>query len=81
MRPVLMVGLLGVVPLVASAQVPPDSTRDSIYALPSVTVTVTRGSALLDQVPMAVSVIDRRIRGDSRLDLTLEDALAGVPGV
>lgn len=81
MRPVLVVGVFWVVPLVVSAQVSPDSTRDSVYALPGLTVTVTRGNALLDQIPMAVSVIDRGGRGRSRLDLTLEDALAGVPGV
>lgn len=80
MRPVLGVILSSVLPLAIQAQVR-DSAPDSVYALPSVTVTVTRGDARLDQVPMAVSVVDRNGRGRSRLDLTLEDALAGIPGV
>ncbi|MEP7325556.1 MAG: TonB-dependent receptor, partial [Gemmatimonadota bacterium] len=60
---------------------PRDSAQDSAFALPPVTVTVTRGSASLDLVPMAVSVVDRRDRGRARADLTMEDALSGIPGV
>ncbi|MEO8200751.1 MAG: TonB-dependent receptor [Gemmatimonadota bacterium] len=67
----------------AWGQVPvrPDSTRDSVVALPPINVTVMRGTSALQESPLAVTVVDRETLGHSRQDLTLEDILAGIPGV
>jgi iron complex outermembrane receptor protein len=59
----------------------PDSARDSAFALPPITVSVTRGGADLNTAPFALSVLSRAILGKARQDLTMEDVLVGIPGV
>ena len=54
---------------------------DSAFALPPITVHVTRAPADLNTVPLAMSVVNRATLGQARQDLTIEDVLAGIPGV
>ncbi|MEO8293950.1 MAG: TonB-dependent receptor [Gemmatimonadota bacterium] len=59
----------------------PDSTRDSVVALPPIEITVTRGTVPVNQAPLAISVMDRATLGPARQDLTLQDVLSGIPGL
>lgn len=69
------------VPAWSQEPVRPDSARDSAFALPPITVNVTRGTVPLNTTPLAVSVVDRESLGRARQDLTIEDVVAGIPGV
>jgi iron complex outermembrane receptor protein len=65
----------------AQEPVRPDSARDSAFALPPITVNVTRSTSALETAPLAISVLDRAALGRARQDLTMEDVLSGIPGV
>jgi iron complex outermembrane recepter protein len=71
----------GVAPLRAQDPVRPDSLRDTVFALPPITVNVTRNGAELSTAPLSISVVDRTTLGKARQDLTIDDVLAGLPGV
>lgn len=69
------------VSLEAQEPVRPDSARDSAFALPPITVNVTRSPSDLGTAPLAVTVVTRATMGRARQDLTMEDVLSGIPGV
>ena len=69
------------VSLEAQEPVRPDSARDSAFALPPITVNVTRSPGDLGTAPLAVTVVTRATMGRARQDLTIEDVLSGIPGV
>ena len=77
----LSIQVLLTVPAWPQEPVRPDTTRDRAYSLPPITVNVTRGAADLNTAPLAVSALDRAQIGKARQDLTIEDVLAGIPGV
>jgi iron complex outermembrane receptor protein len=69
------------VSLQAQEPVRPDSARDSAFALPPITVNVTRSPGDLSTAPLAVTVLNRERLGRARQDMTMEDVLSGIPGV
>jgi iron complex outermembrane receptor protein len=79
----LVLGLFSLATAVAWSQEPvrPDSVRDSAFALPPITINVTRGAADLNTAPLALTAVTRDLIGKARQDLTIDDVLAGIPGV
>jgi iron complex outermembrane receptor protein len=73
--------LLMVASLKAQEPVRADSARDSAYALPPITVNVTRSISDLNTAPLAVTAVNRETLGRARQDLTMEDVLSGIPGL
>ena len=69
--------LTGISPQPATAQEPPDS----ILAIDSVTVSVTRGPARLGQSPYAISMLRGRELQLGNTGLSIEEALQALPGV
>ena len=69
--------LTGICPRPATAQEPPDS----ILAIDSVTVSVTRGPARLGQSPYAISMLRGRELQLGNTGLSIEEALQALPGV
>jgi iron complex outermembrane receptor protein len=72
--------VLAATPAVAQPPTGPD-TVPAVVPLDSLQVTVTRRTVPVDRVPAAVSAVDRSTIQDGQPTVTLDEALAAVPGV